>query len=264
MKLLLDIGNTRIKWGFLIAGGVQDGGQVTHRGAAMTDALSFLRHLPHVPDGVLATNVAGERIGAAVRAAVEDRFELPVRFAATGRTHGRLRNGYRSIRHLGVDRWLAMVAAVHRHDGALCVVDAGTAVTVDLIDAEGRHLGGLIVPGLGLMAQSLQCGTIQIHAAMEQPSAAGGAENSWPGRDTDAAVGEGGRTAEVGLIEHCMRWMRDNGAHHRLVVTGGSYPQFEPLLRRASPGIEVDHRPALVLEGLAWVEQERAGRSASR
>ncbi len=249
MRLLLDIGNTRIKWGQLVDGRIQDSGEVLHRGEAFEDSLRFIDKLGHTPDSVLAANVAGVAAGNAISAAIRKKFTLPVVFAAARESQGRLRNGYHDFRQLGVDRWLAMVAACRLHSEPLCIVDAGTAITIDLVDATGLHLGGLIAPGLDLMEKSLYRDTGEIRISAAPTGYSGDAADDWPARDTATAVRLGGRAATIGLIEHSMQWLKNRFGCARLVLTGGSAQQLRPFLDESA-----DYQPLLVLEGLALVE----------
>ena len=92
-------------------------------------------------------------------AACRETIGRPPEFASSTDTAAGVRNGYSNPAQLGVDRWLAVIGAFHRHRDACCVVDAGTALTIDGVDATGQHLGGFIVPGPRLMVESLLTGT---------------------------------------------------------------------------------------------------------
>lgn len=249
MRLLLDIGNTRIKWGRFVDGRIQEPGESLHRGGAFSESLRFIDQIDHVPDSVLAANVAGVAAGEAITAAIQKKFSLPVVFAAAEESQDSLRNGYRDFQQLGVDRWLAMLAARRLHTLPLCIVDAGTAITVDLVDATGLHLGGLIAPGLALMEESLYRDTGEIQIAAAPTVFPDDAMDHWPARDTTAAVRLGGRAATVGMIAHSMQWLKNHHGSAKLVLTGGSAQQLLPFLDES-----VDVQPMLVLEGLALVE----------
>ncbi|MCU0971357.1 MAG: type III pantothenate kinase [Gammaproteobacteria bacterium] len=156
-----------------------------------------------------------------------------------------LSNGYRDPASLGVDRWLAMLAAWHARREACCVADCGSAVTIDAIDAGGRHLGGLIIPGMRLMHDALRRGTAI-------PETTPAADESFFGRDTAGAVASGIAQAIAGAIERAVAAASAVGRQRpRLVVTGGDGPAIAEALNAAC-----EIRPALVLEGLALVAQE--------
>lgn len=247
MRLLIDIGNTRIKWATFADGAFLETGEAVHRDQVLDDALLFvdqvLGRINDKPEQVLAANVAGEKIGNAVHDAVRARWGLPVDFAATQPAAGDVFNGYDDYRQMGVDRWLAILGARHRYRQALCVVDAGTAVTADQVDDSGKHLGGVIVPGLDLMRRSLVSDTGDIATDLESEPAP---ERLIFGRSTADAIDGGVLSAICGLIEDCMAGLSSRYGDSVLVVTGGDAERIIPQLR-----VDADHRPLLVLEGLA-------------
>ncbi len=219
-----------------------------HRGSVFEESLGFIDKMSQAPDSVLAANVAGVAAGEAISAAIQKKFSLPVVFAAARESQGSLRNGYRDFQQLGVDRWLAMVAACQLHAEPLCIVDVGTAITIDFVDATGQHLGGLIAPGLDVMEESLYRDTGEVRIAAAPSEFSGDATDSWPARDTGTAVRQGSCTATIGMIEHSMQWLQERYGCGRLVLTGGSAQRLRPFLDES-----VDYQPMLVLEGLALV-----------
>lgn len=245
MKLLLDIGNTRIKWAYTSEDNLLDVGEIVHRGHHTERITEFVEQLPAIPTAVFASNVAGPRLGSAVTQAFDRRFGVPVRFAITQLESGLVRNGYEDIAQLGVDRWAAIVGAYTHFGSAVCIVDAGTAVTVDLVRDGGRHLGGLIVPGLQLMRSSLEQDTEDIERfsknSSEPASVAG-----FPGRNTASAVRQGTMAALVALIDSCVVALKmDSDTEAELVLTGGDATDLLAALNRPAT-----HKPLLVLEGL--------------
>ena len=245
MKLLLDIGNTRIKWAYTSEDHLLHVGEIVHRGHDTERIAEFVEQLPATPTGVFAANVAGTRLGSAVSQAIDRRFGVPVRFAVTKLESGSVRDGYEDIAQLGVDRWAAIVGAYTHFGSAVCIVDAGTAVTVDLVRDGGRHLGGLIVPGLQLMRSSLEQDTEDIERFSKKSSKpAAGA--GFPGRNTASAVRQGTMAALVALIDSCVVALKTtSGTEAELVLTGGDATDLLAALNR--PAI---HKPLLVLEGL--------------
>lgn len=212
MILLVDIGNSYFKWAVAEQGGIAETRYLNYRETHFITALTQAW-------GELA---APEAIGLAAVAApdvVEDVFRFGrslwpeakwVRPASARQGLG-LTSAYRKPEKLGVDRWLAMIGALHAYPGANCVVDCGTAITVDFVAADGRHQGGLICPGLRLMTQALAANT---HAL---PVAAGAGATAL-GTDTDAAIQAGVQWAAAGLVEAALRRQKQN---YRLVLTGG-------------------------------------------
>ena len=142
--------------------------------------------------------------------------------------------GYKDPATLGVDRWLAMVAAYARYQEALIGVEAGSAVTIDVLRADGYHLGGYILPGIALMRDALWSGTRQVKADL--------GENAFidPAIDTEGAVNHGSLLSIIATIEKIVKTYPS-----RLILTGGS---AEAILRHLN--IEGDFQPELVLDGL--------------
>ena len=141
---------------------------------------------------------------------------------------------------MGVDRWLAMLAANVHNEGALCVIDAGTAVTVDLVSAEGAHEGGYILPGADLMRRALSSETDRIQVgALETPRIG-------PGNTTKACVTAGSWRAVIGAVQSTMAVYPE----HRALLTGGAATTLKDL------GLAATHSPDLVMEGLRlWMSQ---------
>ncbi|MES2757807.1 MAG: type III pantothenate kinase [Pseudomonadota bacterium] len=223
MLLLIDAGNTRVKWA-LAADGAPLGqwleaGAVTH---AELDRLpaAWQRH------GVTratVSNVAGARL--------RDQLQrmLPASaidwFASTPALAG-VRNGYRSPSQLGCDRFAAAIGAHALEPGkALVVATCGTATTIDALTADGVFLGGMILPGLGLMAASLARNTAQLpHIVPGDIDAAGFADN------TDDAILSGCLSAQAGAIERAVGLLGANVC----ILSGGAAPYIAPVLAARS------------------------------
>lgn len=247
MKLLIDIGNTRVKWAGMVDGALTDDGSLVHAGDPAKAAARLLGQIGARPDSITLANVAGPAFADEFLNVIGGRWSCPVQIATTQRAAGRVRNAYEDHTKLGVDRWLAILAAAHRHPGAACIVDAGTAVTIDLVAASGEHQGGYIVPGPDLMWRVLsgETGDLGRFAAED---AAGRAESLALGRNTRDAIGHGSLAAICALIERCARRLGEDNVGV-VVVTGGAAGRIVPHL-----AVDLDHRPRLVLEGLALWE----------
>lgn len=241
MILLADIGNSRLKWLAWRPGGPGAGTAVVYRGRALDEVLEEAWGTLPRPERVAAVNVAGEAVAAAVRDWCESRWRLRPVFYLAGTAACGVRNRYAEPGRLGADRWAAMIGAYHRYGGPVCVIDCGTAVTLDLVDARGRHQGGLILPGMALMRQSLYRDTRGIPDEGE----AGG---EWLGHDTRSCVTAGTRHAVAGGLERALRGL--DGAV-RCVLTGGDAARLASLLDR-----EVILEPDLVLHGLRLLAEE--------
>lgn len=244
--LLFDAGNTRLKWGLYQDGRISRSGSVTHEALRDTAFAALLTKLPRHVDQVLACNVAGASFATRLSAAIGLHCHAEVRFVHSEKQAYGVTNGYTSSRRLGADRWVALIAAYAERRSAALVVDAGTAVTIDVIDKTGRHLGGQIIPGIRLMSSCLSSQTAEIppvgqrRAAM---SAAGVFANN-----TGAAILNGACNAVCGAIERSVRAARSAGLRPRIVLTGGDASSILKLLEGS-----VQHRPNLVLQGLAHI-----------
>jgi type III pantothenate kinase len=244
MTLLVDIGNSRVKWARLEAGGPGAQSAAAYAGWSAEDWRAAL--FAGAPVGrVVASSVAGESADAALDAATRVVTGHPVRFVATTRAAGGVRNGYSDPGLLGVDRWLAAIGAYARVSGSCVVADIGTAATIDVVAADGRHLGGYIVPGPQLMVASLHRSTSDL--ASHHASSGAARANSGFADNTRDAIERGCRLALAALVDRSVADAeRATGDRPRLVVTGGAASEVLPQLLSA-----FEHLPDLVLRGLA-------------
>src|SRR4029453_14673479 len=161
---------------------------------------------------------------------------------------GGIRNAYPQPAKLGVDRWLAMIGAHALERGPVCIVSVGTAMTIDGVAADGRHLGGVIVPGPDLMITSLLKNTSDIAQRAQQGATSDGlfADN------TLGAIQQGADHALAALVERAVGVMRRTlNEAPKLLVTGGASDPVEKAL-----GLPYRAGPALVLQGLAVLARE--------
>lgn len=250
MKLLLDVGNTRVKWAMLEKGvpGAACARERTGDDAALLGEIAA--GLP-APESVFICSVAGTRADEAARSVCRRLWDIEPVFAASVREAAGVRNAYRDPAQLGTDRWLAMLAAVQRYGRPLCLVSFGTAVTVDAVDARGNHLGGFIVPGTALMARALAEGT-QLRPGITEAA-------DRLGLSTDECIANGALAAVAALADRAFGRVRaEHGDAVRCVVTGGAAPALIPVLETG-----VAHDPDLVLAGLALLAEED-GKDAGR
>lgn len=155
IDLLIDIGNSRIKLAIDDADGYEYLGAFTTNKITSDEASSqFLNQLDFTPSNVYVSSVASASIEMEVRTAIADKWGLLPVFMSTQRACCGVKNGYSEPLQLGVDRWLAMLGARSLTKNSFIVIDAGTAMTVDSVD-NGKHQGGLIVPGLTTMREGL-------------------------------------------------------------------------------------------------------------
>jgi len=249
--LLIDIGNTRIKW--MRFDGVRPGRRqaAVHSGWSLAD---YRRHLFRSarPERVLVSNVAGPRVKEALTAAARS-VGVEARFVRTPRHAGGVTVGYLEPWRLGVDRFVAAVGAHQVFPGVpVCVVAVGTAMTLDLVDGEGHHRGGVIIPSPRLMIDTLYARTHGIHRRARGGSPG---ETGLIGRSTRAGVVQGSRYAAAALVDRLVEEAQALVVRKPLVVlTGGEVATVRPLVR--SRWVVV---PDLVLRGLAVLAQAPQG-----
>jgi type III pantothenate kinase len=247
MMLLVDIGNTRVKWATWSAGQLSPQRAAVHAAWLVHDWQRELFSGSQV-GRVLAATVAGAASREALRAAAAVSGVTNIDFVASTASACGVTNAYPQPALLGVDRWVALIGAYHRCRGACCVVDIGTAATVDTIDGSGRHLGGFIVPGPRLMSTVLRAGTSDLEAhAANSPDGSGQlfADNT---RD---AIERGCRVALAALVDRSLAELQKRSTQvPQLVVTGGAAAEVMPYV--VSAGLCV---PDLVLRGLAVLAQ---------
>lgn len=252
--LLVDIGNTRIKWALLRGAAPSRVSAQAHEGDVNIIA-AVMRRAPRGIDRILAVNVAGVRFERALSQAARARFGVAPEFIRSGRAACGVVNGYREVWRLGADRWMGVIGA-HRLVGGKArgadalVVNVGTALTVDLVTAAGRHRGGAIVPGPATMVASLLAGTngIRRRARGVRPSA-----RRLFAADTASALAGGARFAAAAFIDRAVaEATRVVGSQPVLILSGGGAPELKPLLAHRARLV-----PDLVLRGLAACAADR-------
>jgi type III pantothenate kinase len=231
---LLDAGNTSLKWAV-----VEDG---HWHATGRSDYEEWSALTPQLMAGTdcFVASVAGAAREQQIASLLEATGITPIWLAAEPGFE-EVRNTYLNPQQLGVDRWMALIAARRRTREAVLVVSVGTAMTVDALSATGIFLGGVIVPGVGLMRQSLQQGTARVDAA-------GGDWQAFP-RATADAVQSGIVAALCGAIaQQHARLAELAGTAPRCLLTGGDAETVLSHLR-----VPAEHVPALVLEGIDCV-----------
>lgn len=238
MLLCIDCGNTRIKWG------MHDGQHWLVQGAVglrEVDALASVLATQPCPSWIVACNVANEETVAAIELMARNRG-LPVNWTASCARQCGVTNAYEDPAQLGADRWAALIGARHVHGGACVVVNAGTATTVDVLDAAGIFQGGLILPGIDLMRSALARDTARLTLAT-------GHFTPLP-RNTADAIVSGSLSATLGAIARMFAHVAVvPGA--KCVLSGGAAGSLQALLDM--PLCRVDN---LVLEGLVQIAMQ--------
>ena len=238
MILQIDAGNTRIKW--RVVSGLKALDSPVAEGNQLT--ASVLAGEPLLLEGGAAlamaqlSNVAGDKIVANLSKQLRSQFAIGLQVAKVSPRVGQVSCGYRSPETLGVDRWLAVLAAFEKTGRAAVVVDAGSALTIDLVSSEGTHQGGYIVPGIRLLQESLWQGTDQVK--VDQASSG---ERLIPGITTEEAVNHGCTLMLVAFIE---RLATEHSAE--LIITGG-----DAVLLKSQLASKAAYCPDLVLDGLS-------------
>lgn len=224
MLLLVDIGNTRLKWCCLIDGQLRSCSEVRHDAMLSDELLQGIWSHLEVPSALWYVSVASPELSQQLQCWAQARWQCPVQAVESPLEANGLRNGYRHPERLGADRWLAMLGAQLHYPGAACIADCGTAVTIDCIDGEGRHRGGVIVPGLRLMPRCVAEHTSRVPLN-------GSSDTVRLGRDTAECLAAGALHAVAGSLESVARHFElELGTPVRRVVTGGDAERLLPLL----------------------------------
>lgn len=249
-SLLLDSGNSFLKWGLADDGEMRDAGRIA-RDTIRAKGIAVLGECVTGPlDAAIACNVAGRAFADELAAFVRSNFGCPLRFArAEARACG-VTNAYPDPSRLGVDRWVALIGARAAVDSACVLVDAGTALTIDVLDEGGRHLGGQIVPGLRLMAGALAAQTSDLPET-DKPEARDRTGLDVLAANTTDAIREGAVGAAAGAVERVYRAVCVPGRDTVVVVTGG-----DAAIIASALSVEARLSPNLVLEGLAVLLRE--------
>ena len=249
MMLLVDIGNARIKWALQDADSWTVGEPLQRQKRAFKDIARPAWKDLDVPERVIVSNVAGEEYRKSVHTWVKRRWKVAPEFLPVTERLCGVSNAYSVPQRLGADRWAGLLAVHARYKEAAVVIDCGTAITIDAIAADGRHLGGLIAPGMELMTSALTD-----HAPGIQIEEADNKDIALLGRSTEAAVSGGVLYTAVALVERVfMDLQGELGNRTKRVLTGGDASRILPLL-----GNQPEYIPDLVLKGLAVYAEEAA------
>ncbi len=222
MKIYIDIGNSRFK------SAVEKDGKLTALETVPWRDEDLSERLDEVwaelePTQIVVCNVAGDRVLPSLQAWCERHLEIQPKEIKSAASFQTLRNSYREPEKLGTDRWAAMIGAMAQHSGALCVIDSGTATTVDLIKADGEHRGGAILPGMYTMRQSLGKYTAALFAAS--------GEIKPFSSNTASGIAGGTGFAAAGAIDRLIDEAREAVGDLTAVFTGGEASVVRPMLR---------------------------------
>ena len=244
MNLLVDIGNSRIKWALTNGNTLGELGAIVHGTDNATYLLREAWQPLDKPEKISVANVAGAEAEALVRLLSEQLWSLVPDFARVERSCCGVTNAYDDIGQLGVDRWLAILAAWSMYRKPLCVISVGTALTIDIVDNAGRHLGGYIIPGPVLMQESLIDNTSGIAVPVTEEY------ELCYGKNTIECIRNGAALAAVAAIEKNIADMKQEySTDMHCVISGGGAVQLKTLL-----SVDIDYEPQLVLKGLLLLQ----------
>ncbi|OAJ60342.1 pantothenate kinase [Paraburkholderia ginsengiterrae] len=259
--LLIDAGNSRIKWTLVRAGGAQIAAGALAHGGAEQPGWSGLP----TPGGAWLSNVAGESVAARIAALLDAHWpQLPLTTIRACAQQCGVTNSYTTPDALGSDRWAGMIGAHAAFPGEhLLIATFGTATTLEALRADGCFVGGLIAPGWTLMMRSLgehtaQLPTLDAGAARGLLSGGGGAPDAarrgpFFATDTPRSLSAGCTLAQAGLIERMWRDLQDEWqVPVRLLVSGGAVDEVARALK-----VPHTRHDSLVLSGLALIAAER-------
>ncbi|BDT69430.1 type III pantothenate kinase [Comamonadaceae bacterium OS-1] len=225
--LAIDIGNTRLKWSLYDT--PRPGATLLAHGAEFLENIDKLADGPWAnlaaPSAILGCIVAGDAIKRRVLEQME-LWDVHPQWVVSSAAEAGLTNGYDHPTRLGADRWVAMVGARHRMlaqgpERPMVVVMVGTAVTVEAVDTHGRFLGGLILPGHGIMLRALESGTAGLHVPT-------GEVRVFPTNTSDALT-SGGTYAIAGAVERMVQHVRQHcKAEPACYMTGGAGWKMAP------------------------------------
>lgn len=262
MKVLFDIGNSQIKWAWFEQSqnsfkepfSLHSIGRENHAECSIGQiASTHWCNWPQPAQVVVSSVAADEEHWRQLRDwCVRHWQQTPLRVTSSAEGYG-IRNAYAQAENLGSDRWAAIIGAHHLRHTDTCVIDCGTAITVDFLDAAGHHLGGYITPGLGLMQQSLAQRTDAIQLLLQpEEFKIGQGCSCEPGKSTEACIQHGLLMATSGLIEKACRKMEiQTGKLFHCLLTGGNAKWLVSCLAGA-----VELEPHLVFLGLAQIASE--------
>ncbi len=263
MNLLIDIGNSRIKWCLYNSVENEFGseGAMLHDKAELPALFSEQWGLLDNPDRVVISNVSGQQLAESMDAWVDKKWKIKTEYVKTEAFSHGVTNAYSDYSELGVDRWMAIIAAWQRfrqQGKAVCVVDCGTATTIDGISASGQHLGGFIIPGHTVMQEILINNTSDIKMAKNILTRKILRKETSPGKtlspvnfssSTEEGVNSGCYLATISLIDSVVTSMQDDsGKQVNCIITGGD---AEFVVEQLAGKFE--YQPKLVLHGLAML-----------
>lgn len=244
--LLVDIGNTSIKWALKDSASLTDMSQQQY--PEDVSEHFFVDCLANIskPNKVLVTCVAGAEVWQAFTDAVNTLWSINIERVQSKPNGYGLINGYKKPAELGSDRWCALIGAYHMANSDVIVIDCGSAITIDLVNQSGEHLGGYILPGLAMMKKSLGLDTAQVK--VNSSSLEGNSIK--PAHSTSECVAAGVNLAAVSVIESVIKQQLAHSSHFKCYLTGGDADSLAEHLTA-----EYVKMYNLVIRGLAFIAE---------
>ena len=244
---MVDMGNSSIKWATWEQNRLSVQQRIPYQTKNFEKTLTQAWLMLNAPSqGVWISNVAGLDKAKIITHWVTTHWGFKPTFIKTSASKCGVKNGYKNPEQLGVDRWLALIGAYHLEKGRLCVVDCGTAITVDLLLANGHHQGGLIIPGTTTMHRALLNDTYAL--AQFNKTLLQHGKKTFLAHETHTGITLGTLYAVVGFLEYVLNVLEQQGSPLKLILTGGSVPALESFLQRPYQYIS-----DLVLQGLVTI-----------
>lgn len=246
MNLLIDLGNTRIKWAYDVDGKLQNQGSAARSDLLPESMLAAWQDGP-APQRVVISSVVTDIYTIILNQAIQRLWGLRADYLRVKQGSFGIELVYEKPELFGIDRWLALVAAHQQVVGAVMFVSSGTALTIDLLTENGKHLGGVISPGIGLMQSSLieRAEGVKRGVAKESSRIA----NDWLGSDTHSGVDRGCLYAVTGAVEHLYtRAKLELDVSPSVIIAGGDAQCLADEL-----GFNSSVIPNMVLQGMQIV-----------
>jgi type III pantothenate kinase len=259
MILSVDIGNSRIKWALWQAGEIIVRGVAEYEGEELADVFDQLFADLEKPLQVFAVSVAANKVSKGLTDWVKQHWQRDVEYLKTEKQYKNIINAYDDPGQHGADRWAAIIAGFqHFPDNAVCVISAGTAITFDLINKNGRHLGGYILPSYVTMHAALLGDTANVVSTLNaqfNQSKSGASMIGIVPNNTNDAVNQGlHKLLQAGIRELCQFAQKAMGEPMQIIITGG----FAEVILRYPDMPAMHHEPDLVMQGLYNIMKQRS------
>jgi len=253
MLLLIDIGNTRIKFALSDGHTLQQHGAIEHKNAWDESIRKIFTEITLPIEACYVASVMAEQDNQFIEELISTCSRISPNLLKTQRFQCGLENAYSNPENMGIDRWLAMIAAWQQSQQAVLLIGCGSALTLDLVDIQGRHQGGYIIPGIRMMQHALdrQTALIEVDVGVEESLMP---DWQW-GRSTQQCVSAGSLLATVSVIDRAIINAEiEYPEGVSCFIYGGDAPRVQSYLRQT-----VSHEPDLVFLGMLSIYAELKG-----